>query len=375
MLSRKVLEVSNHPSFDNHEQIVMFEDETTGLQAIIAVHNTNLGASLGGCRIYPYAELDDAINDVLRLSKGMTYKSALAGLPLGGGKAVIIGNPRQIKSADMMQVFGEAVEQMDGSYITAEDVGSTEADMIEIAKSTSYVAGLPEIGDGEGVAGNPSPVTAYGVYCGLKACAREKYGDPSLSGRKVAIQGMGSVGYALAEYLVKDGVELFIADIHADVLDTAKDQFGQQITILNPSEIHKADVDIFAPCAMGAGLNDWTIPEIKAGIIGGAANNQLAEYRHDQMLKDRGIVYAPDYAINSGGITSVGYEYFWRTKRNPYSYELTHDTMMAHVARIEETLGRIFTLSDNKGIATGESSDQLAEEIFKARASTQTSVA
>ncbi|HPQ51517.1 MAG TPA: Glu/Leu/Phe/Val dehydrogenase dimerization domain-containing protein, partial [Alphaproteobacteria bacterium] len=157
MLSRKVLEVSNHPSFDNHEQIVMFEDETTGLQAIIAVHNTNLGASLGGCRIYPYAELDDAINDVLRLSKGMTYKSALAGLPLGGGKAVIIGNPRQIKSADMMQVFGEAVEQMDGSYITAEDVGSTEADMIEIAKSTSYVAGLPEIGDGEGVAGNPSP--------------------------------------------------------------------------------------------------------------------------------------------------------------------------------------------------------------------------
>jgi len=375
MLTREDLDVAIHPSFDNHEKVVMFTDQATGLRAIIAVHNTNLGASLGGCRIYPYAEINDAVTDVLRLSKGMTYKSALAGLPLGGGKAVIIGNPREIKKPGFMQSFGEAVEQMGGSYITAEDVGSTEEDMIEISKATSYVAGLPETGNGEGVAGNPSPVTAYGVYCGLKACAREKYGEPNLSGRKIAIQGMGAVGYALAEYLAKDGAELWVADIHQDVLERAQHQFGAQVHIAPAAEIHKLDVDIFAPCALGAGLNDRTIPEIKAGIIGGAANNQLAERRHDAMLKEKGIVYAPDYAINSGGITSVGYEYFWRTERNPYQHELTRDTMMSHVSRIEETLGRVFTLADNKSIGTGEAADQLAEEIFKAGPSTQTSAA
>ncbi len=375
MLLREILDVSSHPSFDKHEQVVLFKDPETGLQAIIAVHNTNLGSSLGGCRIYPYAGMDDAINDVLRLSRGMTYKSALAGLPLGGGKAVIIANPRLDKTPEMMRVFGQAVEEMEGKYITAEDVGSTEADMIEISKSTSYVAGLPEDESGEGVAGNPSPVTAYGVYCGLKACAKEKYGSASLGARTIAIQGMGAVGYALAEYLAKDGAQLIVADIHADILEKAKAQFGDQVIIADASKIHAVEADIFAPCALGAGLNDRTIPEIKAGIIGGAANNQLAERRHDQMLKDRGIVYAPDYAINSGGITSVGYEYFWRTQRNPYTYDLTRATMMAHVARIEETLGRVFTLSDNKNIPTGESSDQLAEEIFKAGASTQTSAA
>ncbi|MDY0030273.1 MAG: Glu/Leu/Phe/Val dehydrogenase dimerization domain-containing protein [Pseudobdellovibrionaceae bacterium] len=375
MLMREDLDVSIHPSFDNHEKVVMFTDQTTGLRAVIAVHNTNLGPSLGGCRIYPYADINDAVTDVLRLSKGMTYKSALAGLPLGGGKAVIIGNPREIKKIGFMQSFGEAVEQMGGSYITAEDVGSTEEDMIEISKTTSYVAGLPETGAGEGVAGNPSPVTAYGVYCGLKACTREKYRESNLKGRKIAIQGMGAVGYELAEYLAKDGAELWVADIHQDVLDRAQQQFGAQVHISPASEIHKLDVDIFAPCALGAGLNDRTIPEIKAEIIGGAANNQLAERRHDEMLREKGIIYAPDYAINSGGITSVGYEYFWRTERNPYQYELTRDTMMSHVSRIEETLGRVFTLADNKAIGTGEAADQLAEEIFKAGPSTQTSVA
>ncbi|MCB1557657.1 MAG: Glu/Leu/Phe/Val dehydrogenase [Alphaproteobacteria bacterium] len=375
MLTREDLDVSIHPSFDKHEKVVMFTDQATGLKAIIAVHNTNLGASLGGCRIYPYAELNDAVTDVLRLSRGMTYKSALAGLPLGGGKAVIIGNPREIKKPGFMQSFGAAVEQMEGAYITAEDVGSTEEDMIEISKTTSYVAGLPEKEGEDGVAGNPSPVTAYGVYCGLKACAREKYADPSLKGRKVAIQGMGAVGYALAEYLAKDGAELWIADIHQDVLDRAKAQFGDQAHIADAQTIHTLDVDIFAPCALGAGLNDKTIPEIKAGIIGGAANNQLAERRHDEMLKEKGIIYAPDYAINSGGITSVGYEYFGRTDRNPYQHALTRDSMMTHVARIEETLGKVFTLADNKTIATGEAADQLAEEIFKAGASTQTSAA
>lgn len=375
MVTSRILDASSHPSFDNHEQVVLFENEATGLQAIIAVHNTALGASLGGCRIYPYASQEDALYDVLRLSKGMTYKSALAGLPLGGGKAVIIGNPREIKKPGFMESFGEAVEQMAGKYITAEDVGSTEEDMIDISKATSYVAGLPEKEGEDGVAGNPSPVTAYGVYCGLKACARNMYGEPTLSGRKVAIQGLGAVGYALAEYLVKDGATIVVADLNQESLEKAKAQFGSSVTIGDAMNIHAEDVDIFAPCAMGAILNDRTIPEIRAKIIGGAANNQLAEPKHDLMLKERGILYAPDYAINSGGITSVGYEYFWRTDRNPYTYPLTRESMMAHVSKIEDTLGRVFNLAENKTIATGDASDQLAEEIFKSGPKAQTTAA
>lgn len=380
MISSKTLDVSSHSSFDKHEEVVLFQDQSTGLQAIIAVHNTNLGPSLGGCRIYPYASQDEAVNDVLRLSKGMTYKSALAGLPLGGGKAVIIGNPRQIKTAELFHAFGEAIESLGGTYITAEDVGSTEADMIEISKSTSFVAGLPESAAGHenGVAGNPSPVTAYGVFCGLKACAKEKFGDSSLAGRKVAIQGMGAVGYALARYLIAAGAELIVADLNKDAIEKAQAEFGAKAMIGDPITIHAAEADIFAPCAMGAILNDRTIPEIKAAIIGGAANNQLAERRHDILIQDRGILYAPDYAINSGGITSVGYEYFARTGRNPYNYPLTRDAMMAHVARIEETLGQIFILADNKNLSTGEAADQLAEEKFMEtplpRVSVQTSV-
>lgn len=365
MINSRKLDVSKHPSFDNHEQVVAFEDKALGLQAIIAVHNTNLGASLGGCRIYPYAAFDDAVNDVLRLSKGMTYKSALAGLPLGGGKAVIIGNPKTIKSTDFMARFGEAIESMGGAYITAEDVGSTEHDMIAISKSTSYVAGLPpENTASENVAGNPSPVTAYGVYCGLKACAKNIYGSADLKNRSVAIQGLGSVGYALAEYLAGEGAKMIVADLNTATLDKAKQQFGDLVSIGDVSTIHTSDIDIFAPCAMGASLNDKTIPEISAKIIGGAANNQLAEPRHDLMLKDLGILYAPDYAINSGGITSVGYEYFDRTGRNPYSYPLTRTHLNKHVEGIAETLEKVFAVSQSQNIGTGAAADQLAELIF-----------
>lgn len=378
MVKSRVLDVSSHPSFDAHEQVVHFEDEALGLQAIIAVHNTNLGPSLGGCRIYPYAHFDDALNDVLRLSKGMTYKSALAGLPLGGGKAVIIGNPRTIKSEQFMSRFGEAVESLKGSYITAEDVGSAEEDMIAISKSTSYVAGLPHTDPtSENVAGNPSPVTAYGVYCGLKACAHFVYRDANLKGRKVAIQGLGAVGYALAQYLAQEGAELIVADINPAAIERAKAEFGSRVSVADVSSIHAEDVDIFAPCALGAGLNDTTIPDIRAKIIGGAANNQLAELRHDVALSERGILYAPDYAINSGGITSVGYEYFDRTGRNPYQYPLTRSRMNKHVEGIGAVLERVFTLSRNKGIGTGQAANELAEEIFKgaSRASTATTAA
>lgn len=366
MLKASRLDVMSHPSFDAHEQVVHFEDADLGLQAIIAVHNTNLGPSLGGCRIYPYAQFDDAVNDVLRLSRGMTYKSALAGLPLGGGKAVIIGNPKTIKSHDFMARFGEAVEQMAGAYITAEDVGSAEEDMIAISSVTSYVAGLPETDTAsESVAGNPSPVTAYGVYCGLKSCAQYVFGSSDLKGRKVAVQGLGAVGYALAQYLVKDGAELIVADINPAAVERAKAEFGASVSVGDVSTIHAAKVDIFAPCALGAGLNDKTIPEISAKIIGGAANNQLAEARHDVALAERGILYAPDYAINSGGITSVGYEYFDRTGRNPYNYPLTRARMNAHVEGIGKTLERVFDFAKEKNIGTGAAANILAEEIFK----------
>lgn len=367
MITSRRLDARNHSSFDAHEQVVHFNDTALGLDAIIAVHNTHLGPSLGGCRIYPYAHFEDALYDVLRLSRGMTYKSALAGLPLGGGKAVIIGDPRSIKSHDFMARFGEAVESMGGSYITAEDVGSSEEDMISISSTTTYVAGLPQTDPAsDGVAGNPSPVTAYGVYCGLKACVKHVFGSSDLKGRKVAIQGLGAVGYALAQYLTKEEARIFVADIHPAVLERAKSEFGSLLTIGDASSIHTLDVDIFAPCALGAGLNDRTIPEIKAKIIGGAANNQLAEAHHDRLLVERGILYAPDYAINSGGITSVGYEYFDRTGRNPYPYPLTRTRMNDHVEGIAKTLEKIFSLAKSEGIGTGAAANQLAEKIFKA---------
>jgi leucine dehydrogenase len=366
MLISRQLDTSNNPHYDSHEQVKVFEDSELGLSAIIAVHNTNLGPSLGGCRIYPYDHFDDAVTDVLRLSRGMTYKSALAGLPLGGGKAVIIGNPKTIKSHAFMARFGEAVAQMNGTYITAEDVGSSEEDMLAIASATSYVAGLPpEDESSNNVSGNPSPVTAYGVYCGLKACAERVYSSSNLKGKKVAIQGMGAVGYALARYLFADGALLTVADINSATIEKAKEEFGQSLTIADVATVHTAEVDIFSPCALGASLNDVTIPKIRAKIIGGAANNQLAAPQHDKMLNDMGILYAPDYAINSGGITSVGYEYFSRTGRNPYDYPLTRERMNAHVEKISDTLQMIFSIADEQKIGTGLAADILAEKIFK----------
>lgn len=377
MLNVTQIDASQHRGFDHHEQVVRFEDPDYGLLAYIAVHNTNCGPSLGGCRVYPYKTEDDAITDVLRLSRGMTYKSALARLPLGGGKAVIIGDPRLIKRAGFMARFGEAVNQLSGAYITAEDVGSNESDMIEISRTTSYVAGLPpqENDQQDHVSGNPSPVTAYGVYCGIKSCLKTQYQSDSILDKTIAIQGMGAVGYALAQYLAAEGARLIVADMNEETLARAEAEFAGRIVRVDPSEIHMQDADIFAPCALGAGLNDRTIPEIKAKIIAGAANNQLAEARHDQMLRARDILYAPDYAINSGGITSVGYEYFSRSGNNPYSYPLTPQKMMEHVARISETLNHIFILAQNKAIGYGEAADSLAEEIFMAGASSQITAA
>lgn len=366
MLKIEKLDVSGHASYDGHEEVVHFRDDATGLNAIIAVHNTNLGPALGGCRFYPYAEFGDAVTDVLRLSRGMTYKSSLAKLPLGGGKAVIIGDPRKIKTPEMMESFGEAIESLQGRYVSAEDVGTNEHDMISINKKTRHVTGLPALSDtSEGVSGNPSPVTAYGCFYGIKACAKEKYGTSDLTGRTVAIQGLGAVGYALAEYLVGAGANLIVADIHETALDQAQKQFGDRVKILDASLILSAEADILAPCALGAVLNDRTIPSIKAQIIAGAANNQLAEKRHDAALKERGILYAPDYAINSGGVTSVGYEYYWRLGKDMGGYSFTTEAMLKHVEKIEDTLLSVFAIARGKNLPTGEAADQLAEDIFK----------
>ena len=367
MLKSQLLDVSAHPSFDGHEKVVHFQDDAVGLNAIIAVHNSNLGPALGGSRFFSYGSFEDGVTDVLRLSRGMTYKSSLAGLPLGGGKAVIIGNPRAIKTEALMESFGEAVESLKGLYVTAEDVGTNEHDMIAISRKTMHVTGLLPLKEGEeGVSGNPSPITSLGCFYGIKACAKERYGTTDLTGRTVAIQGMGAVGYALAEYLVEAGANLIVADVHEDALNRAKAQFGERVQVLDPSMILSAKADILAPCALGAILNDRTIPGLQVDIIAGAANNQLAEKKHDAMLKEMNILYAPDYAINSGGVTSVGYEYYWRVGKNPFGKPLTMDTMITHVKNIEEILLSVFAIARGKGIPTGEAADQLAEEIFRA---------
>lgn len=365
-MRRTVLDLTNDPQFDNHEEIVLFEDDRTGLQALIAVHNTNLGPSLGGCRIFPYGSLEDAIHDVLRLSRGMTYKSALAGLPLGGGKAVIIADARKQKNPAMMEQFGAAVESMQGRYITAEDIGTVEDDMIAVARSTRHVTGLPELPHGtDGVSGNPSPVTAYGTFCAIKAALRHRLGHETMSGLTFAIQGLGAVGYALAKHIYESDGRLIVADVNKAALEKAQAEFGDRVQVVPPDQILFQPCDVLSPCAMGAVLNDTAIPGIHARIIAGAANNQLGSKRHDQMLKDRGILYAPDYAANSGGVTSVGYEYFWRTEQNPYKYPLTMDTMRAHVGKIHGTMLEIFDMAKAENIPTGEAADKLAEKIFR----------
>ncbi len=258
-----------------------------------------------------------------------------------------------------------ALESLKGKYVVAEDVGTTEHDMVEIAKSTSYVAGLPSDHDQSHVTGNPSPVTALGTFYGIKACVKHKLNRTDLNGLHVAIQGLGAVGRALAEYLLDAGCRLTIADIQDSNLQMIKNKSPENVTIVPTSDILSVECDILAPCAMGAILNDDTIPQLRTSIVAGAANNQLKSKSHDRVLFDRDILYAPDYAINSGGITSVGYEYFARTNRNPYPYPLTPENMMAHVQKIEQTLLMIFDISKTQKIPTGAAADQLAENIFK----------
>jgi leucine dehydrogenase len=288
-------------SFDGHEQIVFCNDKDTGLKAIIGIHNTVLGPALGGTRMWNYENEWSALNDVLRLSRGMTFKSAITGLNLGGGKAVIIGDAKTQKTPELMRRFGDFVHSLSGKYITAEDVGMTTEDMDTVREVTPYVTGISQ---DKGGAGNPSPITAYGVFMGMKAAAQFKYGSDVLEDKRIYVEGIGNVGENLVEYLTQEGAEVVIADINQDRLEEVRDKYGA--TIYGGDDLYSERMDIYAPCALGATINDNTVYKIQADIIAGAANNQLAdEKKHGLLLKERGIVYAPDFLINAGGIINV----------------------------------------------------------------------
>ncbi len=287
-----------------HEQLVVCQDQATGLKAIIGIHNTILGPALGGTRMWPYATEKEAITDVLRLSRGMSFKNSLAGLNLGGGKAVILGNP-QLKSEAFLRRFGRFIESLGGRYVTAEDVNMNTADMEYIRMETKHVAGLPQI---KGGSGDPSPVTAYGTYMGMKAAAKKAFGSDSLQGKKIGVQGVGQVGKYLIEYLVKEGAEVLVTDIFEDKLKQVAKATGA--VAVDPNLIYDLEMDIYAPCALGATINDETIDRLRCRVIAGAANNQLKdEPKHGKILMEKGVIYAPDFLINAGGVINVGAEY------------------------------------------------------------------
>ncbi len=349
----KIDPVFGQLSFDNHEQIVFCNDKDTGLKAIIGIHNTVLGPALGGTRMWKYTNEWEALNDVLRLSRGMTYKSAISGLNLGGGKAVIIGDSKLDKTPELITKFGQFINGLSGKYITAEDVGTTTPDMDLIRKSTPYVTGVSE---SIGGSGNPSPVTAYGVYMGMKAAAKYQFGSDNLEGKKVLVQGIGNVGETLLDYLTKENAIVYITDLNQSRQEEVSKKYGASIFM--SEDIYAADVDIYAPCALGATINDDTIFKIKAKVIAGGANNQLAnEVVHGHILQERGILYAPDFLINAGGIINVYGEIAKYDKAEA----------MRRTENIYNTTLSIFDLATSKGITTYQAALTLAEQRIEIR--------
>lgn len=340
--------------FADHEQVVFCSDDKSGLKAIIAIHNSNLGPALGGCRMWPYASEEEAVRDVLRLSRGMTYKSALANLKLGGGKSVVIGNPRTQKTPQLLEALARAVERVNGRYIAAEDSGTSVADIKYMAQFTKHVAGIVDKPTDTGMrSGDPSPATAYGTFVGIKAAVKQKLGRNHLDGLKVAVQGIGNVGFDLAKQLHEAGARLWVADIHQEQLERARAELGA--TVVAADQIYGLDVDVFAPCALGAILNDQTIPQLKAKIVAGASNNQLAEARHGVALMELGILYAPDYVINAGGIIDVYHE----------RIGFDRAALIKHIDGIYDNLLEIFERAAKEERPTGEVADVIAEERFK----------
>ena len=344
------MSVFDHAEFDRHEAIHFFDDPMTGFKAIIAVHSTALGPAAGGCRRWQYASDGDAITDVLRLSRGMTYKNAIAGLPFGGGKAVILADEDSPKSPQLFRAFGRAVDSLGGSYLTAEDVGINVDDIRQVREVTRYVAGMPQSGRNAG--GDPSPWTALGVFLGIQASAKKRLGKDSLNGMSVAVQGIGNVGLQLCKLLSEAGAQLFVADVNRDNLRRVSNAID--VTEVSPRDILFQDVDIIAPCALGNVLNSESIPRIKAKVIAGAANNQLAAEVDGQRLADRGILYAPDYVINAGGVISVAREYLG---------DSSEDEVRTEVSRIPDRLNEIFAEADNTERPTNVIADVLARHI------------
>ena len=354
------MSVFSAPAFDGHELVSFCEDKSSGLRAIIAVHDSTLGAGVGGCRMYPYASDEEALHDVLRLSRGMTYKSALAGLPLGGGKSVIIGDPRSDKSRKLLQAMGDFIDSQSGRYVDAEDSGTGPADIRVMAERTAFVSGL----DDNEYGGDPSPSTAYGVFLGIRTAVKHRLGVDSLEGLSVAIQGLGHVGYYLARHLVTEKAKVYGADVSSENLQRAVDDLG--VIPVDVDDILSIEADVLAPCAMGAVLNARSIPAIRAGIIAGAANNQLATDEDGASLQDRGILYCPDFLINAGGIVDVHHQRIGSPEAQK----------RAHIQRIEATLSEVLRRADECHLQTQEIAEQLAEEILaSARASRGASLA
>lgn len=350
VLSEKEFPLFSELSVMEHEQLVFCSRPEVGLKAIIAIHDTTLGPALGGTRMWKYASENEAIKDALRLSRGMTYKAAISGLNLGGGKAVIIGDSRTDKTEAMFRAFGKFIDGLGGRYITAEDVGMTEREMSWIHSETDFVTGIPKA---QGGSGDPSPVSAYGVYMGLKAAAKKAYGNDSLSEKRIGIQGAGSVATHLAKFLAKENATLFITDIFTDKAEQLAEQTGA--TVVTPDEIYSLDLHIFSPCALGGVINDDTIPHLSCDIIAGGANNILDdEHKHAHMLQDRGILFAPDYVINAGGIINISTE----LGTHGYNEKLAMDK----TSEIYDTMLNIFDYAENHNLTPIEASNSLAEE-------------
>ena len=338
---------------DGHEQVVFGSDEETGLRCIIALHSTALGPGLGGTRFYPYAREEDALVDVLRLARAMAYKAACAGLDLGGGKAVIIGDPHTDKTEALLRAYGRVVESLGGRYVTACDVGTYPADMAIVGRETRWATGA-EVE--EGGSGDSGVLTAYGTYVGIIACAAHRWGSPSLKGRHVALQGVGKVGRRLAESLAADGAKLTVADVDDEATAWCAERFGADVVA--PDKIHGVDADVFSPNALGAVINDTTLPELACEIVAGAANNQLAQERHGEALAEAGILYAPDYVINAGGLIQVADEL------HPGGHR--PERARRRAATIADRLSEIFTLAAAEGCSTAEAAERYAQRRIAA---------
>jgi leucine dehydrogenase len=346
------MSVFSHEEYAGHENVYFCCDKPSGLKAIIAIHDTCLGPSLGGCRMYPYANDDEALNDVLRLSRGMSFKSAISRLPLGGGKSVIIGDPHQDKTEALLEAMGRAVEQLGGRYIIAEDSGTGVADMRVIHRATEHVAGI--VDDDPERDGDPSPSTALGVFVGLREAVRFRFDQEDLHGLKVAIQGLGNVGRRLAWYLHEAGAKVWVSDVYQPAIDAVTAELP--VTVVSPDRLMSLDIDVFSPCALGAVLSQHSIPQLKARVVAGAANNQLAHPEDGQRLVDAGILYAPDYVINAGGVIDV----YYQVTRQPV------ETCRQHILGIDDDLREIFQRAAEQGRPTQEVADEIARERFDA---------